>query len=84
MENMRDALASVKGTKNIMYNLCQWGRDSVWTWGKSVGNSWRIEGDNWQDWASVQRIGSTAARVYQYSGPGGFNDLDMLVGIPVR
>ncbi|PVH99881.1 carbohydrate-binding module family 1 protein [Periconia macrospinosa] len=78
-ETMRNALASVKSTKNIMFNLCQWGRDSVWTWGKEVGNSWRIEGDNWQDWASVQRIGSTAGRIYQYSGPGGFNDLDMLI-----
>jgi len=79
METMRDALVAVKGTKNIMYNLCQWGRDSVWTWGNSVGNSWRIEGDNWQDWDSVQRIGSTAGRVSQYAGPGGFNDLDMLI-----
>jgi alpha-galactosidase len=78
-EKMRDALASVQNTKNIYYNLCQWGRDSVWTWGKSVGNSWRMSGDNWQDWASVQRIGSAAAGISQYSGPGGFNDLDMLI-----
>ena len=34
--------------------------------------------DNWGDWASVERIGSSAARIYQYSAPGGFNDLDML------
>jgi alpha-galactosidase len=34
--------------------------------------------DNWGDWASVERIGSSAAEIYQYSGPGGFNDLDML------
>jgi len=34
--------------------------------------------DNWGDWASVERIGSAAAGIYQYSGPGGFNDLDML------
>lgn len=80
-ETMRNALASVRSTKNIYYNLCQWGRDSVWTWGNSVGNSWRMSGDNWQDWASVQRIGSAAAEISQYSGPGGFNDLDMLVGL---
>ncbi|KAL2212757.1 glycoside hydrolase [Sarocladium strictum] len=78
-EKMRDALASVKGTKNIYYNLCQWGRDNVWTWGNSVGNSWRMSGDNWQDWASIQRIGAAAAGISQYSGPGGFNDLDMLI-----
>jgi alpha-galactosidase len=34
--------------------------------------------DNWGDWASVERIGSAAAGISQYSGPGGFNDLDML------
>jgi alpha-galactosidase len=81
-ETMRNALSSVSGTKKIYYNLCQWGRDSVWTWGNSVGNSWRMSADNWQDWASVQRIGSAAAGISQYSGPGGFNDLDMLVGLP--
>lgn len=78
-EKMRDALASVRSTKNIYYNLCQWGRDNVWTWGNSVGNSWRMSGDNWQDWDSIQRIGSAAAGIARYSGPGGFNDLDMLV-----
>jgi alpha-galactosidase len=34
--------------------------------------------DNWGDWESVQRIGSSAAGISKYSGPGGFNDLDML------
>jgi alpha-galactosidase len=80
-EKMRDALASVKSTKNIYFNLCQWGRDNVWTWGNSVGNSWRMSGDNWQDWDSIQRIASAAAGISQYSGPGGFNDLDMLVSL---
>jgi len=80
---MRDAIISVKDTKNMMFNLCQWGRDNVWTWGNSYGNSWRMSTDNWGDWASVVRIGSSAAGIYQYSGPGGFNDLDMLVSIRV-
>lgn len=34
--------------------------------------------DNWGDWESVERIGSAAAGISEYSGPGGFNDLDML------
>jgi alpha-galactosidase len=76
---MRDALRDVRNDKNIMFNLCQWGRDNVWTWGDDYGNSWRMSVDNWGDWASVQRIGSAAAGIAQYSGPGGFNDLDMLV-----
>jgi alpha-galactosidase len=76
---MADAIQSVKGQKEIMFNLCQWGRNDVWTWGGKYGHSWRIENDNWGDWASVVRIGARAGEIAQYSGPGGFNDLDMLV-----
>jgi alpha-galactosidase len=77
MTTMRDALA--QSGRNIFYNLCTWGRDEVWTWGASVGNTWRMSVDNWNDWASVVRIASAAAGIHQYSAPGGFNDLDMLV-----
>jgi alpha-galactosidase len=75
---MRDALASVADKKAILYNICQWGRNSVWTWGADYGHSWRIEGDNWGDWESVVRIGARAGTLAEYSAPGGFNDLDML------
>jgi alpha-galactosidase len=75
---MRDALTSVKETKEIVFNICQWGRNSVWEWGDEHGHSWRIEGDNWGDWVSVIRIGARASTIAQYSRPGGFNDLDML------
>lgn len=46
-----------------------------------MGNTWRMSTDNWNDWASVVRIASAAAGISQYSGPGGFNDLDMLVSV---
>ncbi|KAK2791925.1 hypothetical protein FQN52_004367 [Onygenales sp. PD_12] len=75
---MRDAIVEVKEQKNIMFNLCQWGRDEVWAWGNDYGNSWRMSVDNWGDWESVVRIGSAAAGISEYAGPGGFNDLDML------
>ncbi|KFA46225.1 hypothetical protein S40293_07168, partial [Stachybotrys chartarum IBT 40293] len=75
---MRDALASVRETKHILFNICQWGRNSVWTWGYDYGHSWRIENDNWGDWESVVRIAARAGTIAEYSGPGGFNDLDML------
>ncbi|MBW0526685.1 hypothetical protein O181_066400, partial [Austropuccinia psidii MF-1] len=29
----------------ILYSLCQWGEDSVWNWGSTVANSWRMSGD---------------------------------------
>lgn len=76
---MRDAIVAVQDTKPILFNLCQWGRDSVWEWGADYGNSWRMSTDNWQDWESVVRIGSSAAGISEYSAPGGWNDLDMLV-----
>ena len=79
---MRDALQSVADTQPILVNICQWGRNEVWTWGADYGHSWRIEGDNWGDWASVLRIGARAGDISEYSGPGGFNDLDMLVSRP--
>ncbi|RYP41378.1 hypothetical protein DL767_001016 [Monosporascus sp. MG133] len=76
---MRDAIQAVQtNSSKIHFNLCNWGRDQVWTWGAQYGHSWRMSVDNWGDWASVERIGSAAADIHQYSAPGGFNDLDML------
>ena len=46
--------------------------------GANYGNSWRMSVDVWNDWASIVRVGSAAAGIYQYSAPYGFNDLDML------
>jgi len=74
---MRDALLS--SGRPILYSLCNWGRDSVWTWGASTGNSWRMSIDNWGNWADVVRIASQAAPIASYSGPHGFNDLDMMI-----
>lgn len=73
---MRDALAGAG--RPILFSMCQWGRDSVWTWGKDYGNSWRMSGDIANNWNSLASIAANAANIGQYSGPGGFNDLDML------
>ena len=74
---MRDALLSV--SRPIVYSICQWGRNSPWTWGPKVGHSWRMSEDIQNNWASVSGIAAKAATIYQYSAPGGFNDLDMMV-----
>jgi alpha-galactosidase len=73
---MRDALAGAG--RPILFSMCQWGRDSVWTWGKDYGNSWRMSGDIANSWASLSSIAANAAGMSQYAAPGGFNDLDML------
>ena len=31
--------------RKILYSLCNWGEDSVHTWGMSIANSWRVSGD---------------------------------------
>ena len=74
---MRDALLKV--SRPILFSICQWGRDQVWTWGAEVGNSWRMSDDIQNNWASVASIAAKAATIYQYSHPGAFNDLDMMV-----
>lgn len=73
---MRDAL--LNSGRPIFYSMCSWGRNSVWTYGKDIGNSWRMSGDIANNWNSVASIANTAAGIAQYSAPGGFNDLDML------
>ncbi|KAH7064786.1 glycoside hydrolase superfamily [Macrophomina phaseolina] len=75
-ETMRDALLATG--HDIVYSLCQWGVDSVWTWGASVGNSWRVGGDITNNWNSVASIAASNAGITSYSAPGGFNDYDML------
>ncbi|KAH8895427.1 glycoside hydrolase [Thozetella sp. PMI_491] len=76
MTKMSNALAAT--SRPILFSLCQWGFDEVWTWGAEVGNSWRMDGDISPNWGSVAGIAAAAAGIYQYSAPGGFNDLDMM------
>ena len=73
---MRDALN--KTGKPIFYSLCQWGEENVPTWGKDVANSWRTTGDISDNWDSMIKIIDINDKSYQYGGPGGWNDPDML------
>jgi alpha-galactosidase len=76
---MRDALAG--SGRSILFSMCQWGRDQVWTWGANYGNSWRMSTDIQNNWGSVASIAAAASGMAQYAAPGGFNDLDMMVGV---
>ena len=73
---MRDALN--KTGRPIFFSMCSWGADEVSTWGKNVGNSWRTTGDINDNWKSMVRIIDINNKWYQYAGPGGWNDPDML------
>ncbi|MFG1885667.1 glycoside hydrolase family 27 protein [Micromonospora sp. NPDC049102] len=73
---MRDALAATN--RPILYSLCSWGQDSVWTWGAGVGNSWRTTGDIGGNWNSIMGILDQQVGKESYARPGAWNDPDML------
>ncbi|KAF4500284.1 alpha-galactosidase B [Fusarium agapanthi] len=64
-EKMRDLLRATG--RDILYSLCNWGYDEVWTWGAQVGHMWRMSQDNWGKWADVVRIANQAAPILKYS-----------------
>ncbi|MCX7801117.1 MAG: putative Ig domain-containing protein, partial [Fimbriimonadales bacterium] len=75
---MREALDSVD--RDIVYSLCQYGMGEVWRWGNRVGGDlWRTTGDITDTWGSMSSIGFSQGRIARFSGPGGWNDPDMLV-----
>ncbi len=73
---MRDAL--LKQSRPIFYSMCEWGVEDPATWSKPVGNSWRTTGDIANNWSSMISIIDVNNRWYEYAGPGGWNDPDML------
>jgi alpha-galactosidase len=73
---MRDALADTG--RPIVYSLCEWGEDNVWTWGSGTGNMWRTTGDINASFGSMLSNFHTNVGLAQYAGPGAWNDPDML------
>ena len=75
---MRAALD--KQQRDILFSFCQYGDADVWNWGEEVGgNSWRTTGDITDNWRSMSGIGFNQNGHEKFSGPGHFNDPDMLV-----
>jgi alpha-galactosidase len=81
---MRDAYelmhqALLKTGRPIVYSLCQYGWDSVWDWGPSVGgNLWRTTEDINATFDRMALIGRSQAGLSKFAGPGHWNDPDML------
>jgi alpha-galactosidase len=73
---MRDALQATG--RPILFSLCNWGQESVWTWGAGVGNSWRTTGDISANFSSMLSIFHSNVGLTPYAAPGGWNDPDML------
>lgn len=84
---MRDALMSAG--RPIFFSMCEWGSNQPWLWAQNVGHSWRTTGDICASFAedmifdgwkalSVLSILDLNVELRQYSGPGHWNDPDML------
>jgi len=73
---MRDALTHTG--RHIVFSICTWGTDAVWTWGSGYGNLWRTTGDIEPTYASLVDIFHATVGLGAYAGPGGWNDPDML------
>jgi len=73
---MSDALKATG--RQILFSLCSWGTENVWTWGASVGNMWRTTGDVADNFSSVLGNFHSNVGLAAFAGPGGWNDPDML------
>jgi alpha-galactosidase len=74
---MGDALLA--SGRQIVFSLCQYGRENVWEWGPSVdGNLWRTTGDIQDNWRSMSTIGFGQNDLAKWVAPGHWNDPDML------
>jgi alpha-galactosidase len=73
--------------RDIVLNMCQYGRADVWKWGGEVGgHSWRTTGDlgleKDSDLPGFYSIGFQNAAHWEYAGPGRWNDPDyVLIGV---
>jgi len=80
---MREALDA--SGRPILFSMCEWGTAKPWLWAKDVGHMWRTTGDIQDRWQGtkdgmhgVMEIVDLQADLYPYSGPGHWNDPDML------
>ncbi len=74
---MHDAL--VKTGRPIVFSLCQYGMDRVWSWGPTVGgNLWRTTEDITDEYRSMAFIGFGQSGLERFAAPGHWNDPDML------
>jgi alpha-galactosidase len=71
--------ALLRTGRPIVFSLCQYGEDDVWTWGATVGgNLWRTTDDINDTWKRMSDIGFSQFAIAKYIRPGHWNDPDML------
>jgi len=84
---MRDAIKA--SGRPMLFSMCEWGDNKPWEWAGNISHSWRTTGDiylcwdcefghgSWSSWG-VLRILDKQSGLRKYSGPGHWNDMDML------
>jgi alpha-galactosidase len=83
----RAEAAIVKTGRPIVLSICEGGGGHPWVWGPRVANMWRTTKDMpWYGradrWGAMLKVASLTERVAGTSGPGGWNDPDLLqVGV---
>lgn len=69
--------------RDIVFNLCQYGRGEVWKWGGEAGNCWRTTGDlglaRGSRLPGFYGIAFSNARHSEYARPGAWNDPDYIL-----
>lgn len=80
---MRDALYTAG--RPVVYSICEWGDNKPWLWGNEAGHLWRISHDIQNCFECRNIFGSGVLEIIDrmadlsaYSGPGHWNDPDML------
>jgi len=62
----------------MLFAMCEWGNEEPARWGGEVANSWRTTGDISDQWWAMVELADLTAPWFDYAGPGGWNDPDML------
>ena len=66
--------------RDLIFNLCQYGRGNVWEWGAKVGgHCWRTAGDLGFELDRFFNVALNNARFGAWSKPGAWNDPDYLL-----
>jgi alpha-galactosidase len=69
----------------IVFSMCEWGTAKPWLWAAGIGQLWRTTGDINDRWVGKQQYTNGIVDIvdmneplWPYSGPGHWNDPDML------
>jgi len=66
--------------REILFSACNWGCDEVEKWIRSTGaHMYRSTGDIFDNFTSFKKIAMSQVEKLAYSGPGCYNDIDMLI-----